>query len=143
MDKIKKVIGIDPDVEKNGVAVYENKKLVALRNLKFTELCEFILNNKEAVYAIENVMDITATFKKQYATTQGAVRKVSYSVGRNAQVGYHLIDFLDHHHIPYKLLPIAKHWKKQQETFKRFTGWSGRSNEETRSAAYFGFLVSQ
>jgi hypothetical protein len=35
---------------------------------------------------------------------------------------------------------ISKMWKKDKAQFEKVTGWTGRSNEDTRSAAYFGFL---
>ena len=35
---------------------------------------------------------------------------------------------------------ISKMWKKDKNQFEKVTGWTDRSNEDTRSAAYFGFL---
>jgi len=36
----------------------------------------------------------------------------------------------------------SKRWKSAEEveTFKSATGWTSRSNEDTRSAAYFGYV---
>lgn len=138
-----KTIGIDPDSEKSGVALYQGCEPPLLYNLKFIELQEFLLLNRTALVVIEDVMQNTATFKKSGATTQGAIRKVAYSVGRCAQVGYHLVQFCEHHDIKYVLKPISKMWKKQKSVFERVTGYSGRSNEDTRSAAYFGYLEAQ
>ena len=140
---MKKTIGIDPDSEKNGVALYRGSTLVELYNLSFIELQEFLLLNKGALVVIEDVMKNTATFSKKGAVTQGSIRKVAYSVGRCAQVGYHLVQFCEHHDIKYVLKPISSMWKKQKSVFERITGYTGRSNEDTRSAAYFGFLEAQ
>lgn len=140
---MKKTIGIDPDSEKCGVALYQGCEPPSLYNLKFIELQDFLLENKTALVVIEDVMSNTATFKKTGATTQGSIRKVAYSVGRCAQVGYHLVQFCEHHNIAYVLKPISKMWKKQKSVFERITGYTGRSNEDTRSAAYFGYLEAQ
>jgi hypothetical protein len=37
---------------------------------------------------------------------------------------------------------VSKKWKDAagKKEFERVTGWKGRSNEDTRSAAYFGYL---
>lgn len=140
---MQKTIGIDPDSEKNGVALYQGSTLVGLYNFSFIELQEFLLQNRTALVVIEDVMRNTATFKKSGATTQGSIRKVAYSVGRCAQVGYHLVQFCEHHDIKYVLKPISKMWKKQKSVFERITGYKGRSNEDTRSAAYFGYLEVQ
>jgi len=35
---------------------------------------------------------------------------------------------------------VSKMWKKDKKQFELVTKWTGRSNEDTRSAAYFGWL---
>lgn len=137
------VIGIDPDVSKNGVAMYQDGKLVELKALCFCELQKYTLSFESPLVVVEDVMKNTATFASKGLRSEGQKRKKSYQVGRVAQVGHHIIQFLEAEGIDYRLKPIASHWKKNPEQFKRFTGWVGRSNEDTRSAAYFGFLEAQ
>ena len=140
---MQKTIGIDPDSEKNGVSLYVDGELKSLHNLKFIELQAFLLENKDALVAIENVMCNTSTFKKPFAMSELAIRKVAHSVGRCAQVGYHIVEFCEYHNIRYILIPISKAWKKQKSIFERITGWTKQSNEDTRSAAYVGYLGAQ
>lgn len=47
------LVGIDPDVEKNGVCMYDRKtKAIALHNLTFFELFDFLksLNQKNRLF---------------------------------------------------------------------------------------------
>ena len=49
---------------------------------------------------------------------------------------------LDSRGIPYELhKPSGGNWADNKVRFERVTGWKGRSNPETRSAAYFGYLA--
>ena len=51
------------------------------------------------------------------------------------------MQWLDSLGVPYKLhKPQKGNWAKDKARFEKVTGWKGRSNEDTRSAAYFGFL---
>ena len=63
------------------------------------------------------------------------------SIGRCQQSQSELMRFLDEYKIKYVLhKPQKNNWAKNKHQFEKVTGWVGRSNEDTRSAAYFGFL---
>lgn len=134
------VIGIDPDVKGIGVAVYENKKLTELHTLKLLELYHWLskFDPDSVLMAVEDVTANSATFEKAYAKTTKAKLKISYCVGRNAQVGWHVFEICEELGLEVVKMKIAKHWK-QGDLFKMRTGWTRRSNEETRSAAYMGY----
>ena len=49
---------------------------------------------------------------------------------------------LDKFHIQYVLnRPQRGNWANNKAQFERVTGWTKRSNEDTRAAAYFGYLA--
>ena len=55
---------------------------------------------------------------------------------------YVVVRVFEHYGIKVVKHKISKMWKDQpgKKQFENVTGWSGRSNEDTRSAAYFGWL---
>jgi hypothetical protein len=68
---------------------------------------------------------------------------IALKVGRCQQAQLELMRDLEYYGIVYMLQKPASNWKKgaQVEQFKKVTGWDKRSNEDTRSAAYMGFLM--
>lgn len=139
------VIGVDPDSVKHGVAIYHHKKLVELLNLELMGLMEKALEIKatgETVIAsVENVSENPSIWHNQDGNKR-SFGKTSYNVGKCAQAQCEVSRMFKHIGIEQKLKKVSKKWKSQNERaiFEKVTGWSGRSNEDTRSAAYFGFL---
>ena len=67
--------------------------------------------------------------------------KISRNVGMNQQAMVELVRVLKAYGQNVMLVPPAKdNWAKETPRFQRITGWTKRSNPDTRSAAYFGFL---
>jgi hypothetical protein len=63
------------------------------------------------------------------------------SIGRCQQAQLELMRWLDHHRLPYVLhKPQAGNWSDKKALFEKITGWTGRSNEDSRAAAFFGYL---
>lgn len=139
------ILGIDPDVKGSGLALYENGKLKTLCNATLVQLYDWLSDscNQSLLVVMEDVTTNTATFAKAGAVTKRAQQKVSYGVGRNAQVGWHILEVCEHLGFEVIKKPLSSQWKKQKTVFERMTGWTGRSNEETRSAAYIGYLEAQ
>lgn len=80
-------------------------------------------------------------YTRNEKASKAAQSKVAMHIGRCQQVQVELMRWLDHMGIAYRLhKPQRGNWSKDKTTFERVTGWSGKSNEDTRSAAYFGFL---
>ena len=136
------VIGIDPDSKAHGVAVYIDGELIAMDCLTLTELMtriESLTTYSNAEYHIEDVCSNNASFhgKRQPVSVQ---KDIGRRIGMVQQAQTELIRVLEHYLIPYKLHKPSKQWKKNKAQFEMATGWAGRSNEDTRSAAYFGFL---
>lgn len=136
------VIGIDPDSDKHGVAVYDNGLLTDLQNLSTPHLIELIESwpKKSVRASIENVLKNNFAYYDRSNKTKRAYGALLRSIGRNQQAQQEIMTWLNFLGIEYELHDPSKHWKKDRSEFQRVTGWNGSSNEDTRSAAYFGFL---
>ena len=95
-------------------------------------------------FHIENVCANNAVFmkpKKSYSGKDLAeVKARSRTLGMVQQSQKELERFINHYGIKIVHHKISKIWKKDKGQFEKVTGWVGRSNEDTRSAAYFGWL---
>jgi ABC-type cobalamin/Fe3+-siderophores transport system ATPase subunit len=138
MSKI--IIGIDPDSKAHGVAVYIDGRLSRLECLTlywFVDALEFYSGNDIEVH-IEDTCANNSIFRG------GNGVKVQQSIARRLgmvqQSQVELERFIHHKGIKIVKHKISKLWKKDKKQFEKATGWMGQSNEDTRSAAYFGFL---
>jgi hypothetical protein len=138
MSKI--IIGIDPDSKAHGVAIYVDGKL---KELDTMTLVDFIVTldkwyDTDITVHMEDVCANNAIFR------QGNGLKVQQSIARRLgmvqQSQVELERIFEHFSIMVINHKISKMWKKDKAQFEKVTGWTGRSNEDTRSAAYFGFL---
>lgn len=144
------IIGIDPDSNKHGVAVYRKGVLCELLNLNTIELYKWIttfektaLRNGEIEIHLENPRGNSSSAFSHYGRDSLAVKfKKSESVGMVKMAQQAIEQLADELKIPVVLHKNSSCWKKGSdvELFKRATGWTKRSNEETRSAAYMGWL---
>jgi len=141
MSKI--IIGIDPDSKVHGVAVYVDGVLVGLSGLELTQFIDMIPIWKakgDLEVHIEDVCAMNAVFRQRQGSNQAINMKMANSVGRCQQSQIELERLLFNYMIVPTKHKISKMWKKDKAQFEKVTGWTGRSNEDTRSAAYFGFL---
>lgn len=140
MSKI--TIGIDPDSKAHGVAVYIDGKLIALSSMELFSLYECIEQDYQCLgdveIHIENVCGNNSVFR------QVGNKNVQQSMGRRlgmcqqSQIEVErMAEVIEVKVVKHK---ISKMWKKDKAQFEKVTGWGGRSNEDTRSAAYFGWL---
>jgi len=138
MSKI--ILGIDPDSKAHGVAVYIDGRLDRLECLTlywFMDAIDFYHGNDIEIH-IEDVCANNAIFRG------GNGIKVQQSIARRLgmvqQSQVELERFMHQRGIRVIKHKISKMWKKDKAQFEKVTGWTGRSNEDTRSAAYFGWL---
>jgi len=146
MSKI--ILGVDPDSKAHGVAIYVDGRLDRLECLTlywFMDALEFYDNaDNDIEIHIEDVCANNAVFmkpKKSYSGKDLAeVKARSRTLGMCQQSQIELERFIHHRAIKVVKHKISKMWKKERKQFEKVTGWIGQSNEDTRSAAYFGFL---
>jgi hypothetical protein len=142
MSKI--VIGVDPDSKAHGVAVYIDGRLSRLECLTLywlVDALEFYSHSENEIEVhIEDVCAMNAVFRQRQGSNQSINMKMSNSVGKCQQSQIELERFIHHKGIKVTKHKISKMWKKDKKQFEKVTGWTCGSNEDTRSAAYFGFL---
>lgn len=144
----KYVIGIDPGSTKgHGVAIYEDGKLVNIEMSELMPLYALLNALKQSGSVVVHVEDVmgqkgtwhgTAQNKKAFAKTAQNVALCKWSqVEVERMCAYIDVSVVKH--------KVSKCWKKDngKAQFEKVTGWKGISNEDTRSAAYFGWLGTQ
>jgi len=140
------VIGIDPDTEKHGVAVYTNGRLADLRKFSLIEIIEEIIKRKEdeeMIFSIEDVCANNFVYARNKTRNPSINMSIARRVGACQQSQTELVRMLEHFGIKYVLhKPRSGNWAKDKTKFERVTGWDKKSNEDTRSAAYFGYLAA-
>jgi len=137
-------IGIDPDVDKSGFAVWNKpaQKFESIEALGLAEIMSFFQVMKISI----EIVVIEAgymnkgnrhTFKGQ---TVAAAAKTGENVGRNHQRGMDIVEILEWMRIPYRLQkPSTKNsWKNDEKIFQKMTGVKG-GNPEKRDAAMLVF----
>lgn len=142
------IIGIDPDVDKNGVAEIDGE-VMKVSAMKFAPLI-YYLNNKKSVGDI--IVLIEAGWLNQsnwHLYSRMTIHKaaqIGNATGRNHEVGRKIAEMCEYNNIPYKLIkPLKKVWKGRDgkitaEEFEKFTGLKGRTNQEMRDAGLIAFL---
>lgn len=141
MNKHNQIIGIDPDIKGHGVAVYVDGKLTSLANMKRNEIIAKFRYTEGICFSIENTLANNMLYARNKTRNPTVDQKIMRNVGMCQQSQQELMDDLYYYGIPFILhKPQKGNWAKNKAEFERVTGWSGRSNEETRSAAFFGFL---
>ena len=137
------IVGIDPDSDRHGVSVYEDGKLIRLLMMRRVDIIDEF-RYMDCLFSIEHVSAHNALDNDKSTGNARVDQKIIRSVGKNQQSQIELMRDLDHYSIPYLLNKRSAKWKKGNKEineFKLVTGWKGRSNPDTRSAAYFGFLA--
>jgi len=144
MSKI--VIGVDPDSRAHGVSVYVDGELDRLECLDLMGVIDLVkfyeVSDWDSVMElhIEDVAAMNAVFRQRLTKNNSINMKMANSIGKCQQSQIELERALTCHRVKVVKHKISKVWKKDKAQFEKVTGWTGRSNEDTRSAAYFGYL---
>jgi hypothetical protein len=138
------VIGIDPDSIKHGFAEYDNGVLIDLDEKQLADLIYRLCathQDHDLLVSIEDVMANDYIYTRNQKQSKRVQTKVGVSLGRCQQSQVELMRMLEYYGIPYVLhKPQAGNWADKRALFERITGWTKRSNKDTRSAAFFGYL---
>lgn len=136
------IIGIDPDSKKHGVSIFRGHKLIDLRSLQLVDFISLASEFDIAEAHIENVCANNSAFNKKFVKTARAASAISRTLGMCQQSQLELERMLTHLSIKFYHHGISKNWKDAttgKRTLKTHFGWHKSSNEDTRSAAYFGY----
>lgn len=123
-----KLIGIDPSVNKSGVAVIENNVLTLCESMLLWDLFDFIKDNPNAHFYIENSnLDKGnwhgATGRANVGKNQGISQNI---VNRVKVLGYNFTELKPN---GYSLKLYDK------ELFRKVTGYNKTTNKDARAAA--------
>lgn len=137
------IVGCDPDSNASGIAVYIGGNLErceCMTIMQFVEWCDKNAGSDIELH-IENVAGISSSgFHVKGRDSLPVKLKKAEHVGRCKQAQIEIERIAYHYGIDVVHHKVSKAWKKDKKTFERVTGWNKRSNEDSRSAAYFGFL---
>jgi len=134
------IIGIDPDTEKNGVALRINKNFL-LYNFSFFklyELLENIKNNAEFINAEIKVYIECGFLNKgnRHFKENESMQfngKISERVGANHETAKKICEMCEYLKLDYEQVrPTSS--KINSDKFKEVTGYEKRSNQEQRDA---------
>ena len=139
------IIGIDPDSSKHGVSIYDNGILLYLCSMSLFELYDMVkekIETDDIQIHMEDVCAINATFSKQFVKNRRAETTISRSVGMCQQAQMEVERMAAYLGVEVIKHPISSKWKDSTtgNPILKKLGWPGKSNEDTRSAAYFGYL---
>lgn len=135
MNKV--IIGIDPDLEKSGVAVLSGQIHLRLMNLNFVELKNLFEQNlpliKKAVVEA-GWLNEKSNFHTHPKQSKAAGERIAKNVGENHATGKLIVQLIESMGVPVVLIKPTR-TKLNAVDFNRITGWTGRSNQEQRDAA--------
>ena len=137
------IIGIDPDVDKSGFAVWdtEAQDFMFITSKTLHEMLTFFTENKGVISVV--VVEAGWLNKPNWhklAASKSALLETGNRTGRNHQRGIDIVEVLEWFGIPCRLQkPLMPNtWKKDEAMFRKITGVSG-GNQEKRDAAMLVF----
>lgn len=136
-----KYIGIDPDVDKSGIAIWDSStaSFTAIETQNFFDVLETLLQNKDAFVRIEaGWLNKKSNF--HLAKSKGISDAISRKVGENHMIGKLFENFCVRNGIKHSLSRPTKK-KYDKIAFTKTTGYKGRTNQDSRDAAMlvYGF----
>lgn len=145
-------IGIDPDIEKSGVAVVTGATLVQCETMPFPTLCEFLTYcNREITLVVIEASWTTSKnwhMMAHYGSTARAAA-LGRSVGLNHATGIHLAAMAEHMGFDVRLQPPLKkighgHDGKltHEDAAYYIKGLPARTNQEERDAARLAWVAA-
>lgn len=147
---VRQVIGIDPDVEKNGVATVDKQtNEMQISTLAFPQLIEYLKDkNKDCTILVlieAGWLNHSNWHLSPKITIQKAAQ-IGNATGRNHETGRKIAEMCEYYKIPYKLIkPLKKIWrgtdgKISAAEFSRITGCKARTNQEMRDAGLIAWF---
>lgn len=122
------IIGIDPSVNKSGVAVIQNNALTLCESMYLWDLFDFIKEHATASFFVEN-----SNLDK--ANWHGVTGRAN--VGKNQGVSQIIVNFIKSK--GYKLTELKPNGYSlklyDKEVFKKVTGFDKTTNKDARAAA--------
>lgn len=145
MKRKKIIIGIDPDIDKSGVATINTEsRNVQVECLSFPELVERFrtLQDKDNIVVVVEASWVYETnWHKRVGDSRNVTASKGYDVGRNHEVGRKIVECAQFYNIEVKeKRPLRKSWKgpdgkiTHEELAYFVKGLPSRTNQEKRDA---------
>ena len=137
------IISIDPDSDKNGVAVIVGGEIEELRALDYFDLNTFLVA-KQPLNPLILLEDVDNSKPTWPSGAKRAIReRRSRDVGKVQMAARQIRKLLEHLSLEYLLVtPLEILEKRRSKTdgqfFNDLTGWHGRTNADKRDAAILG-----
>lgn len=151
-------LGIDPDLTKNGIALWDSWKseFIFVISVPFWNLIQFMETQKlsyngKLIAHVEDLEEsgfevvleagwlIKASNWHRNVAGYPQRAKQSKDIGQNHGVGKMIAEYLEFRKIKHRLTkPLGTKGIKSNQ-FRNITGWQGRTNEDNRDAAMLVF----
>ena len=147
---VRLIIGIDPDVEKNGVATVDKQtNEMQVSTLAFPQLIEYLKDKSKDCTILVLIEAGWLNHSNWHLSPKITVQKaaqIGNATGRNHETGRKIAEMCEYYKIPYKLIkPLKKIWrgtdgKISAAEFSRITGCKARTNQEMRDAGLIAWF---
>lgn len=136
------VIGIDPDIDKSGVAtICQATKSVELQTLPFFDLIEYIDKNRDKIKVVRIECGYLNAKKNWHSNKNLSIAaKIGAAVGSNEQISRLLVDYCKRSGVTYQeVKPLRKVWRSGKISHKELVSicrhpLPKRTNQEQRDA---------
>lgn len=147
------IIGIDPDVGRNGVGVVNKidakRYTIELHSLTLPELIDWLKAKPNIkVYVEASWLIGTHSWHVHHKMGVRKAHAMGINVGQNQQVGKTIVEFCKHNDIDVEAItPLRKMWKGRDGKitaweFEGLTNYKKRSNQEERDAGLISLVYS-
>jgi hypothetical protein len=156
--KTTKIIAIDPDVKRSGVAFLDpTNKTLEVTALTFPQLIDYLLfaKRKSEEYKDPFIVIVEAGWLNHsnwHTNKHDNVMTASMkgtAIGRNHEIGRKIIEICEYHKIDVlSVRPLRKIWKGAdgkitQDELEQITGITGKTNQDGRDAALLAWVFAE
>jgi hypothetical protein len=133
------LIGIDPDVNKSGVCMYNSKTNFTLLTLSYFELFDLLKNTKGNIKVYIEAGWLNKSNWHKVVNSSAAINaNIGLRTGANHEAGRKIVEMCEYLKLEYFLIKPTRS-KINSDTFNKITGFKKRTNQEVRDAAMLVF----
>jgi hypothetical protein len=139
------IIGIDPDLERSGVAAWNaSGKSLDLRTLSFFQLYDFLQAHADRILLVRveaGWLNRKSNFHSRAGQTKPAGESIARNVGENHAAGKLICQMCVYLELHCEEVQPQAH-KLNRDSFRAVTGYRERTNQETRDAAMLVYGIN-
>lgn len=147
------IIGIDPDVEKSGVAILHQDGKLKLCKMPFPDLMDYLrlcseLGADKYAVVVEKGWFTATNYHLRFDRGQRFAARQGVDIGRNHETGRKIVEMAKHYGLNVtEMNPLPKKWrgtdgKITKEELEVFTGPLPRCSQDERDAALLAWVHS-